>query len=148
MNHFIVKCQACGAGNRIPAAKQHLGPRCGRCRQPLDIRGTAVPVELNDTDFQSFIANSPLPVMVAFLSPSCGYCRMMIPVIDSVARRYANRFIVAKIDTSQSPGTSSRFRLRGVPALLFFKGGKKVDQLEGAVDEGTLVRKMAVVLAV
>jgi thioredoxin 2 len=147
MNYFIVKCPACGTGNRIPAAKQHLGPRCGSCRQPLDLRGAAVPVELNDADLPGFVASAPLPLLVAFLSPSCGYCRMTAPVIDNVARRYVNRFIVAKLDTSRNPYAPSHFRLRGVPALLFFKAGKKVDQLDGAVNEEALARKMEAVMA-
>jgi thioredoxin 2 len=147
MNYSIVKCPVCGTGNRIPAAKQHLGPKCGRCRQPLDLRGFGVPVELNDTDFQDFIARASLPVLVAFLSPSCGFCRMMSPIIDNAARRYVNRFIVAKLDTSRNPYIPSRFSLQGVPALLFFKAGKKVDQLDGAVNEATLAWKIETALA-
>jgi thioredoxin 2 len=147
MNTLTVKCTACGAGNRLPAAKQHLGPKCGRCGKKLDLSKAAVPVELGDTDFQVFIANTSLPVMVDFFSPTCGPCRMVAPMIDSLARRYLHRMIVAKLDTTRHPQTPSRFRIQGVPTLLFFKNGRQVDQLVGAPDEATLARKMEDVLA-
>ncbi|MDA8164344.1 MAG: thioredoxin [Desulfobacteraceae bacterium] len=147
MNTLTVKCPACGAGNRLPAGKQHLGPKCGRCGKKLDLSRAAVPVELNDADFQEFIANTSLPVMVDFFSPTCGPCQMVAPVIDSLARRYLHRMIVAKLDTTRFSQTPSRFRIRGVPTLLFFKNGRQVDQVVGAADEITLARKMDSVLA-
>jgi thioredoxin 2 len=142
MNYALVKCRACGASNRVPAARQHLHPKCGRCHVPLDLSGAAVPVELNDTEFQGFVAGVPLPVLAAFLSPTCGYCRMMAPVIHRLARRFANRFIVATIDISRNFHTASHFGIRGVPALLFFKAGRKINQLDGAVSEEILAAKM------
>jgi thioredoxin len=147
MNSLTVKCPACSAANRLPAGKQHLGPKCGRCGKKLDLSRAAVPVELNDADFQNFIANASLPILVDFFSPTCGPCRMVAPIIDSLTRRYLNRMIVAKLDTSRHPQTPSRFRIRGVPTLLFFKNGHPVDQLVGAADEATLARKMDFILS-
>ena len=147
MNTLTVKCSACGAANRLPAGKQHLGPKCGRCGKKLDLSRAAVPVELSDADFQGFVAHVSMPVMVDFFSPTCGPCQMVAPVIDSLARRYLQRMIVAKLDTSRHPQTPSRFRIQGVPTLLFFKNGHQVDQLVGAADEATLARKMDSVLS-
>lgn len=147
MNSLIVKCTACGTANRLPAGKQHLDPKCGRCGKKLDLSRTAVPVELNDADFQGFIANASLPVMVDFFSPTCGPCRMVAPVVASLARHYLGRMIVAKLDTSRHSLTPSRFSIRGVPTLLFFKNGRPVDQVVGAADEAALARKMDSVLS-
>jgi thioredoxin 2 len=147
MNHLLVKCPGCGVKNKIPADKQHLGPKCGRCGSSLDLSRAAVPLELTDADFQSFISKAGPPVMVALLSPSCGYCRRMTPILDDLAKQFAKRFLVAKLDTSRNHLTPSRFHIRGVPTLLFFKGGKQVDRLDGAAGKEMLAQKVAEVLA-
>ena len=64
MNSIIVPCSGCGKKNKIPADKQHLGPKCGSCKNPLDLSGAAVPVELIDATFASFIGQASRPVIV------------------------------------------------------------------------------------
>jgi thioredoxin 2 len=147
MNFLLMTCPGCGAKNKIAAAKQHLGPRCGRCGQRLQLAGHALPVELSDAEFPGFIASAALPVLAALLSPSCGYCRMLAPVLDQLTRRFLGRFLVAKLDTSRNPLTPSRFHIQGVPALLFFQAGQQIDQLTGAASETVLARKMEEILA-
>lgn len=146
MNFLIAACPDCGARNRIPADKQHLGPKCGRCGKRLNLSGAALPIEVSDAEFPGLIAKADLPVLTAFLSPTCGYCRMMAPILDRLARRFLNRFLVARLDVSRNPHTPSRFRIRGVPTLIFFKEGKQVDQMTGAAAEGELARKMEALL--
>jgi len=140
MNSFIVSCNNCGTKNRIPADKQHLGPKCGSCKTSIDIGQNAVPVELDDSTFVPFISKATKPVMVDFFSPTCGPCRMLSPVIDNMARQFAGRVIIAKLDTTKNANIPSQFRIRGVPSLIFFKNGEKADQLAGAVPEATLAK--------
>ena len=142
MNSFIVSCKNCGTKNRIPADKQHLGPKCGSCKTLIDIGHAAIPVELTDATFTHFIKQAKIPVMVDFFSPTCGPCRMMSPVIDNLAKQYAGRVIIAKLDTTKNANIPSQFQIRGVPTLIFFKNGEKMDQLVGAVPEETLVQKL------
>ncbi|MEA2113854.1 MAG: thioredoxin domain-containing protein, partial [Thermodesulfobacteriota bacterium] len=69
----ISVCTGCGAKNRIPAEKQHLTPKCGKCGARLSVAAGTV-LELSDQDFQQVVNNSTLPVLVDFYSPTCGPC--------------------------------------------------------------------------
>ncbi len=143
MNMLIVSCSSCGKKNRIPAGKQHLLPKCGHCRTPIEMRGQAVPVELGDGDFQDFVRQASLPVMVDFFSPTCGPCQTMMPVVESMARDHVNKFIIAKVDTSRNQHIPAFFNIRGVPTFMFFKGGRLIEQLSGAVPRNVLEKKLA-----
>jgi thioredoxin 2 len=142
MKTMIATCGRCGTKNRIPEKKQHHGPRCGRCGEVIEMAGLAVPVELGDHDLQAFLAESRLPVMVDFYSPDCGPCRSLAPLLDVLVRRYFHKVVVAKIDTRLHPSSASRYGIRGVPTLLFFRGGNLVDQLVGVPPESQLIGKL------
>lgn len=132
MNSIILVCPSCSAKNRVPAAKQHLSPKCGKCGNKLNAESSAVPVELTDSEFQSFLANASLPVMVDFYSPTCGPCKSIAPIIAGLAREYLGKVLIAKLDTSSNPGTAMHYQIRGVPSLYFFKNEKVVDHIVGA----------------
>ena len=146
MNSVILSCPSCGQNNKIPADKQHLRPKCGKCASSISLTNKAVPVELEDSNFQSFISAASIPVMVDFFSPTCGPCQMMFPIVDALAQQFVNRGIVAKIDTSRNQRTASHFSIRGVPSFLFFKNGKLVDQIVGGVPESVLAQKLSSLL--
>jgi thioredoxin len=140
VNSIVAACNNCGTKNRIPADKQHLGPKCGKCKTTISLSTAAVPVELDDSTFTGFISRAAKPVMIDFFSPTCGPCRMLAPVIDTMARKFYGRVIIAKLDTSRNQMTAAQYRIKGVPTLLFFKNGKLVDQVTGALPEQDLAR--------
>jgi thioredoxin 2 len=142
MNSLIITCPSCKTKNRIPAGKQHLFPKCGKCSEQIDLRPQAMPVELTDPEFQSFIAEARLPVMVDFYSPTCGPCKAITPAITKISRDYLGKVIIAKLDTSSNPGTAMHYKIRGVPSFLFFKNGQMVDQIVGAPPEPQLRQKL------
>ena len=78
--------------------------------------------------------------MVDFFSPTCGPCRTLAPVINTMARKFYGRLIIAKLDTSRNQMAASQYRIRGVPTLLFFKNGELMDQVTGALPEQELVQ--------
>lgn len=135
MNQTIMQCPACGTKNRIPPDKKHLRAKCGRCGRSLSAAAGGTVLELDDMGFERFIRDASLPVLVDFYSPTCGPCRMMTPVIDNIARNYAGMVLVAKLDTSRHQMTAGRYKIRGVPTLLFFKQGRMVEQLVGAIPQ-------------
>lgn len=141
--HTVIVCPGCGAKNRIPDDKQHLTPKCGRCGNTL----AGVPVSgkvnhLTDAGFHSQVEQAKLPVLLDFYSPTCGPCRMIAPVVESLARQYAGRLLVFKLDTSTQQMTAARFQIRGVPTLLFFRSGQMVDQLVGAVPQAEIEQRI------
>ena len=140
MNSIEIACTQCGTKNRIPADKQHLGPKCGKCKTAISLGNAAVPVELDDSTFSGFISTVAKPVMVDFFSPTCGPCRTFAPVINTMARKFYGRLIIAKLDTSRNQMAASQYRIRGVPTLLFFKNGELMDQVTGALPEQELVQ--------
>jgi len=142
LNTVIVSCSSCSKKNRIPATKQHLHPKCGHCKNPLDMANQAVPVELGDQGFHDFVKQSSLPVMVDFFSPTCGPCQTMMPIVDAMARELINKCIIAKVDTSTNQQIASFFNIRGVPNFMFFKNGNLVDQVSGAVSRDVLDQKL------
>jgi len=95
-------------------------------------------VEVNDANFQSEVAQSPLPTLVDFWAPWCGPCRMVAPIVEELAKEYSGKLKVAKINVDDSPGIASRFGIQSIPTLMVFKGGKPVERIVGAVMRQTL----------
>lgn len=144
----VIPCPGCGAKNRIPADKQHLTPKCGRCGVSLagaPVSGLVNP--LVDAAFHRQVEQSSLPVLVDFYSPTCGPCRSIAPIIDALAAQYAGQLMVFKLNTSSQQASAARFGIRGVPTLLFFRSGQMVDQLIGAAPQAEIEQRIQALLA-
>ncbi len=81
-------------------------------------------------------------VMVDFWAVWCGPCRMVAPTVEELAKEYADKIIVAKLNTDENPDIASRYKIMGIPTIMFFKGGEKVDQIVGAVPKPQLKAKI------
>jgi thioredoxin 1 len=99
-------------------------------------------LNVTDTNFDTEVVNSEVPVLVDFWAEWCGPCKMMAPTVEQIATDYAGRLKVAKIDVDENGGTAMRFNIRGIPTLLLFKGGKVVDSRVGAVGKSEVVRML------
>lgn len=141
-----IRCPACGAINRVPEARAGEPARCGKCKAPLTA-GAARPVAVTDADFERTVLGSRMPVLLDCWADWCGPCHMLAPTIDALARDYAGRVLVAKLDVDANPGTADRFQIRGIPALLFFSDGRLVDQVTGVQPRGAIDAKLQPLLA-
>jgi len=92
--------------------------------------------------FDSVIGQSSNLVMVDFWATWCGPCRIIAPVIEELANEYKGRVTFAKVNTDENPDLASRFNIRGIPTLIFFKDGKQIDQVVGAVPKSHLKTKI------
>ena len=134
----LIRCPACGATNRVNAAKR--GPICGRCKAALD--AGAAPIAVSDATFADLVEASPLPVLVDAWAPWCGPCRMLAPTIDELAAELAGRLRVGKLNVDENPQTAARFDLRSIPTLLLFQGGKEVDRIVGVLPKSEITRRL------
>jgi thioredoxin len=144
---LVVRCPACGVGNRVPRAKidQGLEPVCGRCKTPL--RVDTKPIAVTDASFSEDVEHSPLPVLVDAWAAWCGPCRMIAPVIDELAAEMAGRVRVVKLNVDENPATAARFGLQSIPTLLVFKAGREVDRIVGVQPKSEISRRLEPLIA-
>ena len=96
------------------------------------------PIHVTDAAFKESVLDSLLPVIVDFWAPWCGPCRMVAPTLEKLAKEYAGKLIVAKVDTDENSEWASKFEVRGIPTMLFVSGGKVVHRQVGALPERML----------
>jgi thioredoxin 1 len=90
---------------------------------------------VTDANFQSEVieASRTQPVLVDFWAEWCGPCRMLAPTVDQIATDNAGKLKVVKLNVDENISAAGKFNIRGIPALLVFKGGQVVDQMVGAL---------------
>ncbi|MCE2928424.1 MAG: thioredoxin [Candidatus Caenarcaniphilales bacterium] len=99
--------------------------------------------EIKDSNFDTEVLQSSIPVLVDFWAPWCGPCRMLAPTIDQLATEYQGKVKIVKLNTDENPDSAIKFRISSIPNLIIFKDGKPVDQLIGAVDKGRIEEALA-----
>ena len=97
---------------------------------------------VTDGTFQSEVEQQQGLVLVDFWAEWCGPCRVIAPILDQIAVEYAGKLKITKMDVDANQQTPMRFNVRSIPSLLFFKGGKHVDTVVGAVPKAHLVGKI------
>lgn len=99
-------------------------------------------LHLTDANFETEVNNSTLPVLVDFWAPWCGPCRMLAPVLEQIAQRFAGKVVVGKVNVDENPGVTGKFGIQSIPTLIFFKTGKEIERLIGAMPEPALSAKV------
>jgi thioredoxin 1 len=94
------------------------------------------------SDFETEVLQSSVPVLVDFWAVWCGPCKMIGPHIDELATQYAGKAKVLKCNVDDETEIASKYGVMSIPTLLFFKGGKVVDQIVGAVPKATIAGKL------
>jgi thioredoxin 1 len=100
------------------------------------------PHAVTDDNFTAEVEQAKGLVLVDFWATWCGPCQIIAPVLEQLAGEYGGRLKVAKLDVDENQRTSMRFNIRSIPSVLFFKDGKHVDTIVGALPKQAFVQKI------
>ncbi len=95
-------------------------------------------IHTSDATFEQDVLKSPLPVLLDYWAEWCGPCKAIAPILDDIAKDYAGRVVIAKMNIDESRVTPSKFGIRAIPTLMLFKNGLVEAQKTGAISKGQL----------
>jgi len=97
-------------------------------------------IEFTDDNFDTEVLKSDLPVLVDFWAEWCGPCKMIGPIVEEIAGDYAGKVKVGKVNVDFNNQVAMQYGIRGIPALLVFKGGAVANQIVGAVPKNNITQ--------
>ena len=92
----------------------------------------------SDSSFDRDVLKADLPVLLDFWAEWCGPCKMIAPILDSIADDYQDRLRIVKLNIDENPQTPPKYNIRGIPTLLLFRDGSVAAQQVGAVSKAQL----------
>jgi len=95
-----------------------------------------------ESNFKKEVLESKVPVMVDFWAEWCGPCKMISPVIEELAKEYAGKVKIGKVDVDSNQSLASQYGVMSIPTLAFFKGGRIMAQVTGAQNKAALKQKI------
>lgn len=135
----ITACPSCGKKNRVPTNAKGR-PQCASCK-------TALPwvVDAGDQSLASALDTCQL-VLVDLWAPWCGPCRMVAPILENLAKRYAGKIKVVKVNVDDNPMTAQSYDARSIPTLVFVRNGSTIERVIGAQAEAALATRIDALL--
>lgn len=131
----ITPCPGCGAKNRVPAVSKGK-PTCASCKKALPWIADATDASLTGA------LDTKQLVLVDLWAPWCGPCRMVAPILEKLAARYAGSLKVVKINVDDNPRSAQMYDASSIPTLVVVRNGQVVDRVIGAQPEPALAAKI------
>ncbi len=127
----ILTCANCGTKNRITPSERGA-PHCGKCGKPLPWL-----VDADSSTFEVETRASPT-VVVDLWAPWCGPCRIVSPMLEQLAREYAGRLKVVKVNVDENQDLAVKYDARSIPTMIVMRDGTVVDRIVGAMPKPEL----------
>jgi thioredoxin 2 len=127
----LLRCRACRTLNSVAEERLRDRPACGKCKRILEF--PTRPVEVNDESFGPEVFDWAGVVLVEFWASTCNICRLIEPLLQSIAYRKAGKVKVVKVNIERELALANRFMIRGSPAILVYHNGILVDEIHGAL---------------
>lgn len=103
-------------------------------------------LELTEANFEEKVLKADVPAIVDLWAEWCGPCKLLTPIIEELSTEYEGKAVIGKVDVDANPGIASKYGIRNIPTVLFFKGGEIVDKQVGAVPKAKLAEKLEALL--
>jgi thioredoxin 1 len=95
-------------------------------------------MEIGDSSFDSEVLQAEKPVLVDFWAPWCGPCRAIAPIVEELAETFGDTVKFTKCNVDENPVTPTKYGIKSIPTLIFFKDGKVLDKIVGIVAKSRL----------
>lgn len=102
--------------------------------------------QITEQQFPAEVGRSPVPVLVDFHATWCVPCKQLAPVLEELARHYAGRLKIVKMDTDEAQDTAVRYGIMSVPTLILFKGGQEAFRRTGSATRTALISEIDSIL--
>lgn len=96
-------------------------------------------IHIDDSEFETKVLKSAVPVVVDFWAEWCGPCRQISPVLEEIAKEREGKVTIAKVNIDKNPGTPQKYGVRGIPTLIIFKNGQAVSTKVGSLPKSKLL---------
>jgi len=97
-------------------------------------------IDVTDATFEQEVLRSNLPVLVDFWAVWCGPCKMLEPTVEAIAKEYAGKAVVARLNVDENSETGARYGVKGIPTLILFSGGDEKDRVIGVTSKDNIAR--------
>ena len=108
----------------------------------INFKDRSMAIAVNDSNFEEVVLKAEVPVLVDFWAEWCGPCKMLTPVLESVANKLDGKVKIVKVDVDESPDLAQRFGIMSVPTMILFKKGQQAAAFSGYMPEAMLMQNI------